>query len=119
MLGGGGVSVPWGGWRVRWLVVDWEGGLMRVWRGEVALSVQVLMCDSCRGVAGDGESGRFLDSAWRGCGLVAGLWVCVSLGLAFCGPLVCGVGWWWWLDGFVGGSWGVDVWSVCGWLFRY
>ena len=46
---------------------------MRVWRGEGALSVQDLMCDGCRGVAGDGESVRILGSAWRGCGLVAGL----------------------------------------------
>ena len=58
----GGVSVPLGGWRVRWWVVDW-GGVMRVWRGEVALSVQDLMCDGCRGVAVDGEPGRMLGSA--------------------------------------------------------
>ena len=54
----------------RWVVgglVGWwligGGGVRRGWRGEVALSVQDLMCDGCRGVAVDGEPGRMLGSA--------------------------------------------------------
>ena len=48
---------------------------------------------------------------WRDCGV--GL---CFVGVGFYGPLVCGVGWWWWLYGFVGGSWGCGcverLWSV-------
>ena len=90
----------------RWVVggfVSWwligGGGVMRVWRGEVALSVQDLMCDGCRGVEVDGESGKILDSAWRGCGLVTGLlcglvfrWGWLFVGLWFVGS-VGGGGW--------------------------
>ena len=56
------------GW---WLIGG--GGVLRVWHGEGALSVQNLMCDGCRGVAVGGEPGRMLGGAWRGCRLVAGL----------------------------------------------
>ena len=92
-----------------------------MWRGEVALSVQDLMCDGCRGVAVNGEPGRILGSAWRGCGLVAGLrrrfvfrWGWFFVGLWFVGS-VGGGGW----TGLLVGVGGVDVWGVCGRLFRY
>ena len=49
-----------GGFAGWWLI---GGGVMRVWRGEGALSVQDLMCDGCRGVAVGGEPGRMLGSA--------------------------------------------------------
>ena len=52
-----------GVWFVGWRLVGGGVGLVRVWRGEVALSVQDLMGGGCRGVAGDGESGRILGSA--------------------------------------------------------
>ena len=71
------------------LVGGWLEGVL-VWCGfgvgEITLSVQDLVCDGCRWVAVDRDSGRVLSGGWRGC---------VSLGLAFCEPLVCVVGWWW------------------------
>ena len=106
---------------VGWWLIGGGGGLVRVWRGVVALSVEDLLCDGCRGVAVDGESGRILGSAWRGFGLVTGL----RCGFVFrCGWLFVGL-WFVWSvggDGWTGlsvGVGGVDVWSVCGRLFRY
>ena len=106
---------------VGWWLIGGGGGLVRVWHGEVALSVQNLMCDGCRGVAVDWESGRVLDSAWRGCGLVTGLrcgfvfrWGWLFVGLWFVGS-VGGGG----CTGLLVGVGGVDVWSVCGRLFWY
>ena len=60
---------------VGWWLIEGGGGLVRVWHGEgeITLSVQDLVCDGCRGVAVDGESGSVLGSEWRGCGLVTGL----------------------------------------------
>ena len=48
---------------VGWWLIGGGGGVVRVWHGEVAWSVQDLMCDGCRGVAVDGEPGRMLGSA--------------------------------------------------------
>ena len=106
---------------VGWWLIGEGGGLVRVWHGEVALSVQDLVCDGCRGVAVDGESGSGLGSEWRGCGLVTGL----RCGFVFCwGWLFVGF----WFVGSVGGGGctgllvgdgGVDVWGICGRLFRY
>ena len=50
-----------GGFVGRWLIG--RGGVLRVWHGEGALSVQDLMCDGCRGVAVGGEPGRMLGGA--------------------------------------------------------
>ena len=48
---------------VGWWLIG-RGGVVRVWRGEGALSVQDLMCNGCRGVAvGGGEPGRMLGGA--------------------------------------------------------
>ena len=58
---------------VGWWLIGGGVGLVRVWHGEVALSVQDSVCDGCRGVAVDGESGSGLGSEWRGCGFVTGL----------------------------------------------
>ena len=58
---------------VGWWLIGGGVGLVRVWHGEITLSVQDLVCDGCRGVADDGESGRVLGSKWRGGGLVTGL----------------------------------------------
>jgi hypothetical protein len=44
---------------------------MGLWslRGRIALSVQNLVCDGCRGVAVEGESVRILGGVWQSCGL--------------------------------------------------
>ena len=133
----GGFGVVWwgafgGGW-CWWYMCHWVGvgfvgwwligggvGLVRVWHREITLSVQDLVCDGCRWVAVDEDSGRVLGGEWRGCGLVAGLrcgfvfcWDWLFVGLWFVGS-VGGGG----CTGLLVGVGGVDVWSVWVLLFR-
>ena len=96
MLGGGlgfavgGFGVVWlgtfgGGWcwwyMYRWVGVGFVGwwligggvGLVRVWHGEITLSVQDLVCDGCRWVAVEGGSVGVVGGVWHVCGLWMGL----------------------------------------------
>ena len=106
---------------VGWWLVGGGGGLVRLWREEITLSVQDLVCDGCCWVAVDRDSGRVLGGGWRGCRLVAGLrcgfvfhgdwlfvglWFVGSVGGGGCTGLLVGVG-------------SLDVWSICGRLFWY
>ena len=54
---------------VGWWVVGGGVGLVRVWRKEVTLSVQDLVCDGCRGVAVEGGFGGGVGGVWHFCGL--------------------------------------------------
>ena len=88
---------------------------MRVWRGEITLSVQDLVCDGCRWVAVDGDSGRVLGGEWRGCGSVAELrcgyvfrWDWLFVGLWFVGSAGGGGG-----TGLLVVVRGMDVWGIC------
>ena len=90
---------------------------MRVWHGEITLSVQDLVCNGCRWVAVDG----ILVGFWAVGGVVAGLrcgfvfrWGWLFVGLWFVGS-VGGGG----CTGLLVGVGGVDVWSICGRLFWY
>ena len=106
---------------VGWWLIGGGVGLVRVWHREITLSVQDLVCDGCRWVAVDGDSGRVLGGEWRGCRLVAGLrcgfvfrWYWLFVGLWFVGS-VSGGG----CTGLLVGFGGLDVWSICGRLFWF
>ena len=63
-------------------------GLVRVWHGEVTLSVQDLVCEGCRGVAVEGGFVGGVGGVWPFCGLLMGL--CGGFWL----PWWALVGWW-------------------------
>ena len=76
----GGISVI--GLASGWLVgglLEGGVGLVRVWRGEVTLSVQDLVCDGCRGVVVEGGFGGGVGGVWHFCGLW--MWLCSWFGL--------------------------------------
>ena len=64
---------------VGWCIVGWGVGLVRMWHGEVTLSVQDLMCDGCRGVAVEGGFVGVVGGVWHFCGLW--VWLCGWFGL--------------------------------------
>ena len=61
------------GWLVGWWAVGGGVGLVRVLRGEVTLSVQDLVCDGCRGVAGECGFVGVVGGVWHLHGLLMGL----------------------------------------------
>ena len=84
-FGSGWLGIRIGGW-CWWYICYWAGvgfvgwwivgkgvGLVRVWRGEVTLSVQDLVCDGCRGVAVEGGFVGVVGGVWHFCGLWMGL----------------------------------------------
>ena len=94
-VGGFGVIrlVTWSGGWCWWYICNWVGvgfvgwwlvgggvGLVWVWRGEIALSVQDLVCDECCWMAVERDSGLVLGGVWHGYGLVVGL----HCGFVFC-----------------------------------
>ena len=58
---------------VSWGLIGLGIVLVRVLGGEVAWSVQDLVCDGCRWVAVERGSVRVSGGVWHGCGLVAEL----------------------------------------------
>ena len=61
------------GFVVGWCLVGVDIDLVWVLCERITLSVQNLMCDSCRWVAVEGGSVEALSGVWHGCGLRVGL----------------------------------------------